>query len=72
MKRNETINETAKFLKEKNQAVHITLISGQWLNGLITSISDDRLVIEEERFGEMLIFFDRIKDDGIIPREVKE
>jgi len=70
MKRKE-IYETANFYKSKNISVHINLISGDWLNGKIKTISKDRLILIEERYGEMLILFDRILDDGIKPREEK-
>jgi hypothetical protein len=69
--RNEQLYETAKFYKDKNISVHITFESGTWANGKILSVNEDkkdRLVIMEERHGEMLIFFDRIKDEGITPR----
>jgi len=73
--RNNQLYETAKFYKDKNISVHITFKSGDWINGLIISVNEDfkdRLVLTEERYGEMLILFERIKDDGIIPREPKE
>lgn len=70
MKRNEIIYETAKFFLDSSKPVHITLLSGQWLNGKIIDLKEDRLVIYEDKFGEMLILFARIKDDGIEPREV--
>jgi len=75
MKRNDSIYETAKFYKDNNILVHINLISGKWLNGEILSVNEDfkdRLVLFEEKFGEMLILFDRIIDDGIEPREKRE
>ncbi len=75
MKRNEIIYETAKHYKDKQISVHITLTSGRWFNGIIISVNEDfkdRLVLVEERFGEMLVFFDRIIDDGIEPREKKK
>ena len=72
MERNETLYEIAKFFKESNKSIHITFRSGKWVNGKIISISQDRLVLDEEKFGEILILFERIKDDGIEPREVRE
>jgi len=72
MERNETIHETAKFFLDNSKSIHITLHSGQWLNGKIVSVSDDRLVLEEEKFGEMLVLFERIIDDGIEPREERK
>ena len=71
MKRNETLYETANFYKNKNISVHINLASGDWLNGKIKRLSKDRLILIEERYGEMLILFERISDDGIKPREGK-
>lgn len=67
--RNKSIYETAQFYKEKEAAVHITLLSGNWLNGKVMSIKEDRLILDEERYGEMLVLFERIIDDGIAPRE---
>lgn len=67
--RNKILHETLCFYKKKNISIHITLKSGDWSNGKINTVSDDRLILNEERYGETLILFDRIKDDGIIPRE---
>lgn len=72
MKRNETIYETAKFFLDSSKPIHITLQSNKWFNGTIVSLQKDRLVLDEERFGKMLILFERIKDDGIQPREVRK
>jgi len=75
MKRNETLYEIARYYKENNISVHITLISGKWLNGFISNVNEDfkdRLILYEDKFGEMLVLFDRIIDDGIEPREKKE
>ena len=71
MTRNKTIYETAKFYFDKKISVHITLESGTWLNGVINILEKDRLVLNDEKFGEVIILFDRIKDDGIEPREEK-
>ena len=74
MELNETLYETANFYKDKKIAVHITFKSGAWVNGIILDVNKDykdRLVLAEERFGEMLILFERIEDDGIEPREPK-
>lgn len=65
------IRETAKFYKDKNIPVHITLQSGQWYNGLIIQVGEKSLVLKEEKFGELFVLFERIKPDGIIPRGEK-
>ena len=70
--RNKRIGETLEFYKNISKPIHITLESGGWLNGTITSISEDRLVLQEEKYGEMLVLFERIKDDGIVPWKEKE
>jgi len=74
-RKNNALYENAIFYKDKKAAVHIKFVSGDWVNGVILDVNKDtkdRLVIQEERFGEMLILFERIKDDGIIPREEKK
>ena len=71
MTRNKNLYETSKFYKDKNISVHISLESNTWLNGVIVKVKEDRLILIDEKFGEMLIIFDRIKDDGIEPREEK-
>lgn len=71
MKRNKQLHETIKFFMDKDQAVHITLNSGRWINGKIVSVEGDRLILVEEKFGEILVLFERIIDDGIVPREEK-
>ncbi len=71
MTRNKIFYETAKFYKDKKQPVHITLESGNWVNGIIVFLETDRLILAEEKLGEMLILFERIKEDGIAPREEK-
>lgn len=68
MLRNEALYETAKFFKERNQSVHVSLFSGKWLNGKIIYLKKDRLILNEEKVGEVLLLFDRIRDDGIEPR----
>jgi len=70
------INETyekARFYFDKKQPVHITLLNGNWLNGIILNVNEDfkdRLILIEEKFGEMLVLFSEIK--SILPREEKE
>jgi len=60
--------ETAEFYLQKQIPVHITLKSGNFANGIILKIREDRLILMEDRHGQMLILFDRIIDDGIEPR----
>lgn len=71
MTRYKNFYDTAKFYKDKSALVHISLKSGVWFNGSIKVLEIDRLVLDEEKFGEMLILFERIKEDGIEPREKK-
>lgn len=70
--RNEDIFKLANYYKAEATTVHITLGSGSWLNGIILSVNKDfkdRLVLMEEKFGKMLVFFNRIIDDGIVPKK---
>ena len=70
-KRNEDIFKLANYYKSTSTPIHITLVSGTWLNGIILSVNKDfkdRLVLMEDKFGKMLVFFNRIIDDGIVPK----
>lgn len=70
--KNEGIYKLAKYYFSKQIPVHVTLISGKWYNGIIMDVSEDfkdRLVLLDEKFGEMIIFLDRIVEDGIEPRK---
>ena len=72
MEGNETIKKMALFFKERNEEVHITLDSGRWFNGMIMEIYDDRLILNESKYGELLVLFERIADDGIAKRGEKK
>ena len=76
---NNTIYETALFYKNKKIPVHIWLKDlmpngkKRYRRGIILSVNEDfkdRLVLQEEEYGEMLVFFERIEE--ILPREEKE
>lgn len=79
-----TLYETAKFYKSKKTKVHIWLkefLSNgkqKYRRGIILNVNEDfkdRLILQEEEYGEMLLFFNRIKEDkdgGIVPREEKK
>lgn len=67
--RYDMIKEQAEFFKQKNTTVHISLNSGKWFNGKITKVDEDRLILEEEILGEILVLFERIIDDGIEPKK---
>ena len=78
---NTTLYETAKFYKDKKIPVHIWLVETlpngkqKYRRGLIISVNDENLVLKEEEYGEMLLFFERIdfnRDGGIVPREFRE
>lgn len=66
-----TLQETALYYLDKKISVHVKLKSGQWYNGIIISATETRMVLDAEKFGEMLILFERVKEDGIEPREAK-
>ena len=70
--KNDKICELLEFYKTKNISVHLNLEYGKWLNGKIISISEtkDRFVFQEDKFGEMLVFFDRL--DQTNPIEPKK
>jgi hypothetical protein len=64
--------DLACYYYSKKTPVHITLLGGKWYNGIILNVNQDfkdRLVLLDEKFGEMLIYFDRIIEDGIEPKK---
>ena len=66
------IKETLNYYKDSDRAVHLIFNLNnpqRWANGKVLSVSEDRCVILEDKYGEMLIFYDRIAD--IVPREEK-
>jgi hypothetical protein len=67
MTRNETIRQELIFYKASDKLVHISLKSGRWLNGQILKAEEKFVILDERENGEMLLFYDRIKDDGIKP-----
>jgi len=64
-----TLYETAKFFKNKKIAVHITKKDSRFHNGVILKVNQKFLEIDDEKLGEMPIFFSEIK--LIEPREPK-
>lgn len=65
------IRKTLEFYFSNNTPIHLTLNTNIWLNGLIKKISKDNFVLNEEKFGDMIIIFDNIKPNGIMPRGKK-
>ncbi len=63
---------TATYYKAKKTIIHITLKSEQWYNGKIISVSKDQLVLDEKKFGKIIVMFERIVDDGIMPYTKKD
>ena len=66
----ETIRKELQFYLEKQIKIHIKLGFNHWLNGLILKINKDNLVLNENKFGEMIVFFERIS--SINPMKVRE
>lgn len=64
------IKRKAQFYKDKNICVHISKKIGWIHNGFIKEISSDFLILDDEREGEMPIFFLEIKE--IEKRKLKE
>lgn len=66
---NDTMYETAKFYLIKKGAVHISKTDNRFLNGIIKDVRNDFLILEDEKLGEMPVFFTEIK--FIEPRKEK-
>lgn len=57
----------ANFYKDNNVAVHLTLQSGNFVNGKIVEVNDNDLVVDDFKVGETLIIFWEINEQGIVP-----
>ena len=66
MKGDETKKRAEYFLAEGSK-VHIGLTSGRFYNGKIVKIENDLLIINDDKLGELPIWFSQIKEDGIEP-----
>ena len=62
MIRNEEIKGKLEFYNSNSISVHITLHSKTWFNGLIVSIDQEKVIINEEKLGLHPIYFNEIKD----------
>ena len=56
------IEEKAKVFSDKKIQVHITKKNGSWLNGSITELNADFLMLQELKEGLMPVFFLEIKN----------
>lgn len=65
----DTVGQKALFFKNKNQEVYIKLESGFFYRGSIKDLGSDFLILDDERLGEMPVFFSEVVT--IEPREVK-
>jgi len=59
-KENDKTKELLKFYFEKKISVHIKFKESGWINGLILKIEYDKIILDENKYGEMLIFIDKI------------
>lgn len=57
----------ADFFKNKKVDVHISLKSGRFYNGKILDTEGDFIIMVDKKLGEVPIFFNEIKEDGIEP-----
>lgn len=56
------IEDKAKVFSDKSIAVHITKKNGSWLNGMITEVNANFLMLQENKDGLMPVFFKEIKN----------
>lgn len=66
------IEDRAKIYSKKHIPVHITKHDGEWLNGLITEISSDFIMLNEFQNKLMPVFFKEIKNIQTYTKEVEE
>lgn len=62
----------AKFYLDNNIPIHINYTSGRWANGTIIDLPEGKemLLLNEEKLGRMVIFFEEIA--SLLPRMSKD
>jgi len=68
----EIIKDRANVYSKKQIPVHITKHDGEWLNGFITEVSDEFLMLDEFQNKIMPVFFREIKNIQTYINEVSE
>lgn len=66
------IKDRAEIYSNKQIPVHITKHDGEWLNGFVTEVSDEFLMLDEFQNKIMPVFFREIKNIQTYTKEVKE
>ncbi len=66
-----TIKDRAEVYSKKQIPVHITKYDGEWLNGFITEVNADFLMINEFKKELMPVFFKEIINIETYTREVR-
>lgn len=66
------IYQKAKFYLDNSIPVHINYVSGRWANGTIIDLPEGKemLLLNEEKLGKMVIFFEEIA--SLLPRIAKD
>jgi hypothetical protein len=67
MKENKQIKKILKYYKDKNIEIHLKTLSDFFYNGKILAIEDDSVILDEKRYGKIMILYERIKVESIVP-----
>ena len=63
------IRDELKFYKDNNDAVHIVLNTGYFMNGEVSFFNEDNMIFIDEKLGKVMIHFKDIS--SVMKREAK-
>ena len=63
------IRDELQFYKDNNDAVHLTLITGYFMNGEVIFFNKDHIIFEDEKLGQIILYFKDIS--SVMKRELK-
>lgn len=56
-----------EYYKKLGTAVHVSLNSGQFYNGLIVDVKPNYLIVGDRKLGEVFISYNDLKGEGVVP-----
>lgn len=65
--RGHEIKKKVEYFLEDKKVIHISLKSGRFYNGYVVEIRTDFMIFNDKVLGELPVWFDEIKEDGIEP-----
>jgi len=63
----EHTRDKLKFYTDRGQDVHLKLVNGYFYNGFVVEFQDDKIIFNDDKLGEIILFLSDIRD--VVKRE---